>query len=258
MNIGHAFGKMNRNGLARFQGGILILSAMLFLCVPAAAQESDNNWQVTLMPFLMGSSIDGTATVRGQKVEVDRAASDILANLKFGSMIMGMARKGDWGIGADAVWMDLDAGGDATPPADLTFRQGIFSFYGLRRLGPAVDLTFGARINFLKARLDMEGPSEARYRQNKTWVDPVVGLCLHTLDDAPTQFQIYSEIGGFNTGSRYTWRVFPTVSFHLSSNSSLSLGYRWLYTDYEDGRGSTEFHYKMLVQGPLAGLILRF
>ena len=64
-----------------------------------------------------------------------------------------VARKGNWGFGADAIWMAL---GTTVRNTNVDFNQGAFAFYGLRRLGPAADLTFGMRVNTLQGELDVQ------------------------------------------------------------------------------------------------------
>ena len=69
------------------------------------------------------------------------SASDIFDNLQFGAMGLVIARKGNWGVGGDAIWMALGANGTAPGPLGITasadMSQGAFAFYGLRRSLPA-------------------------------------------------------------------------------------------------------------------------
>ena len=109
---------------------------------PAQAQApAGDSWKVTVMPYLMGASMNGTTAVAGQEVNVDMSASDIFSNLQFGAMGIVVARKGNWGVGGDAIWMALGANGTAPGPLGITgsadMSQGAFAFYGLRRLAPA-------------------------------------------------------------------------------------------------------------------------
>ena len=81
------------------------------------------------------------------------SASDIFSNLQFGAMGLVVARKGNWGVGADAIWMALGA---TVRETNVDFNQGAFAFYGLRRLAPAADLTFGLRVNTLQGNLEFK------------------------------------------------------------------------------------------------------
>lgn len=221
---------------------------------PAAAQPASDEWQVLVAPYLMGAAMSGATTVRGLTVDVDASASDIFSNLQFGAMGLMVARKGSWGFGTDLIWMAL---GTTVRETNVDVNQGAFAFYGLRRLGPAADVTFGLRVNTLQAKLTFKGPDVTR-SQDKTWVDPITGITLRTPAGRRAQLRVYSEIGGFGAGSDFTWQVFPTASLRLSEKASLELGYRWLDVDYATGEGNGQFRYDVLTQGPVAGFSFRF
>jgi hypothetical protein len=221
---------------------------------PVHAQPASDEWQVFVAPYLMGAAMSGTTTVRGSELELDLSASDIFSNLEFGAMGLVVARKGNWGFGSDLIWMAL---GTTVRDTDVDFNQGAFAFYGLRGLGPAADVTFGARINTLQGALEFKGPA-IEVSQDMTWVDPIAGLTLRTAAGRPLQLRVYSEIGGFGLGSDFTWQVFPTVGVRLTRSVSLELGYRWLDLDYATGEGVNQFRYDVLTQGPVIGVGFRF
>jgi hypothetical protein len=66
----------------------------------------------TIAPYAFGSSLDGTLAVRGRDAEVDLSASDLLDQLELGFMGMAVARKGDWGVVGDALWVELGQNAD--------------------------------------------------------------------------------------------------------------------------------------------------
>ena len=221
---------------------------------PAAAQAPRDEWEVTVAPYFMGAGMSGTTTVRGRDVDVDVSASDIFSNLQFGAMGVVVARKGNWGLGADAIWMAL---GTTVRNTNVDFNQGAFAFYGLRRLGSAADLTLGLRVNTLQGKLEFKTLG-ADVSQDKTWVDPLVGLTLRSPGEHRVRLQVYTEIGGFGAGSDFEWQVFPTLGFKLTDRLSLEAGYRWLDMDYSTGAANERFGYDMLTQGPVGGLAFRF
>jgi hypothetical protein len=221
---------------------------------PASAQSAPDQWNVFVAPYLMGAAMNGTTTLRGAPVDVDASASDVFANLQFGAMGIAVARKGAWGFGTDLIWMALGATvGDTT----VDVNQGAFAFYGLRRLSPAVDLTFGLRVNTLQGELTFTGADVTR-SQDQTWVDPIVGANFRTPPGGRVQFRLYTEIGGFGAGSDFTWQAFPSLSVHLTKTASLEFGYRWLELDHATGEGNDQFKYDVLTQGPVVGLGFQF
>jgi len=243
----------------------LLLLLALIAPPPAAAQSpAGDTWKVTIEPYILGASMGGTTTVRGEEITVDMSASDIFSNLQFGAMGIVVARKGDWGFGGDAIWMALGANGTTPGPVGVTgsadMSQGAFAFYGLRRLAPYADLFFGGRINYLSANLRINGPLNVRSVDgSKTWFDPIVGLQLKTPDTGRRwHAQVYTEIGGFGAGSTFTWQVFPTFGVNLAKWVSLDFGYRWLDIDYSSGEDETLFKWDVLTQGPVVGFGFRF
>ena len=246
---------------------VVALVVFLSACTASAAMAQSpagDSWRVTVMPYLMGASMGGTSAVAGQELVVDMSASDVFSNLQFGAMGIVVARKGDWGVGGDAIWMSLGANGTAPGPLGITgsadMSQGAFAFYGLRRLAPSADVFFGGRINYLSTNLRINAPLQVRSVDgSKTWFDPIVGLQLRTPDTGKRwHAQVYTEIGGFGVGSTFSWQVFPTIGINLSERASLELGYRWLDLDYSTGEGLTLFKYNVLTQGPVAGFRFQF
>jgi hypothetical protein len=243
----------------------LVVSLALMAGAPAAAQaQAPDAWKVTVAPYLMGAAMSGTVAVAGQELDVDMSASDIFSNLQFGAMGLVVARKGNWGVGGDAIWMSLGANGTAPGPLGVTgsadMSQGAFAVYGLRRLAPYADLFFGGRINYLSSNLRINAPLQVRSVDgSKTWFDPMVGLQLRTPENGKRwHAQVYTEIGGFSVGSCLAWQIFPTVGVNLSKNASLEFGYRWLDLDYASGEDATLFKYDVLTQGPVVGVAFRF
>jgi hypothetical protein len=248
------------------------IRVLAFVCVlalaaaaPVAAQApSSDTWTVTVAPYLMGAAMKGTVAVAGQEATLDMSASDIFSNLQFGAMGLVVARKGNWGVGGDAIWMALGANGTAPGPVGVTatadMSQGAFAFYGLRRLAPSADLFFGGRVNYLSTNLRINGPLQVRSVDgSKTWFDPIVGLQLHTPASGKRwHAQVYSEIGGFGVGSTFSWQVFPTIGVRLTERASVEFGYRWLDIDYSTGENTTLFKYDVLTQGPVMGFGFRF
>jgi hypothetical protein len=221
---------------------------------PAAAQAPSDEWEVTVAPYFMGAAMSGTTTVRGRAVDVDLSASDIFSNLQFGAMGFVVARKGNWGLGADAIWMAL---GTTVRNTNVDFNQGAFAFYGLRRLGSAADLTLGLRVNTLQGKLTFKTVGED-LSQDKTWVDPLAGLTLRSPRERRLHAQVYTEIGGFGAGSDFTWQIFPSLGVKLGDRVSLEGGYRWIDIDYSTGDGRERFAYDVLTQGPVVGFAFRF
>jgi len=235
----------------------LLLLLMMSASAASAQDPTSDTWNVTVTPYLMGASMSGTTGIAGREATIDASAHDIFSHLQFGAMGVIAARKGAWGVGGDFIWMALGTTTE-NPPANIDPNQGAFAFYGLRRLSPNAEFTFGARWNILQARIGFKGPAETALEQTKQWVDPIVGLNLRTAGAGRLHARLYTEVGGFGVGSKVTWQVFPAIGFDVGKVVAVDLGYRWLDLDYESGEALTAFKYDVLTQGPVIGFVFRF
>ena len=238
--------------------GVLLWAAVVLVAsgawTPAAAQAPSDEWDVLVAPYFMGAAMSGTTAVRGREVDVDVSASDIFSNLQFGAMGLVVARKGNWGFGADAIWMAL---GTTVRNTNVDFNQGAFAFYGLRRLGSAADLTLGHAREHAAGQPGVQD-ARRRGRPGQDLGRPARGPHPAHAGEHRVQARVYTEIGGFGVGSDFTWQIFPTVGYKFSDRFSLEVGYRWLDLDYSTGDGNERFAYDVLTQGPVGGLAFRF
>ena len=245
--------------LSWIAAAVVIVLANIGGMSPASAQTPapHDDWQWTIAPYLWGAAMDGTIVIQGLGAEADFSASEILDNLEFGTMAMLMARKGDWGIYGDAVYVALGVTTDM-PPADIDPTLGILTIQAVRRLNDVADLTFGARWNHLEAEIDFKPPISMRVDKAQDWLDPVVGVVLRTPGEHRWHVTLLADVGGFGVGSNLTWQLFPSIGWDMSKRSSFEIGYRLIKTDYDTGSGATRFEYDMLYQGPAAGLRFEF
>jgi hypothetical protein len=247
---------------ARTLRAALALAAAALCAAPALAQSpasppAGDGWEIAVAPYLMGASIDGSTLIKGQSLDVDVSASDIFDHLDLGIMGMAAARKGNWGVVADAVYVSLDVASEM-PPADFEPRIALFSLQGVRRISDYADVTLGARWNHLNAVIDLKAPVPMRLERSRNWVDPVVGVVLRTAGESRVHATLIADIGGFGLGSDLTWQVFPTVGVRLARWASLEAGWRFLGVDYQTGEGADRFEYDVLYQGPVVGFAFRF
>ena len=256
---------MTRN--ASYPRRSLVAAALLtsLLAVrPAAAQSptappTGDDWECTLAAYLMGASLSGNAVVKGRENSVDISSSDIFEHLDFGFMGMAAARKGNWGVYGDAVFVALSVDGAVPPgiPAEFKPTIALYSLSGVRRLSPWADATLGVRWNHVKGELAVP-VAAVNVEKTRDWFDPVAGVVLRTPGTGRFHGTLMADVGGFGVGSDLTWQVFPFVGVSLGKKLSFEAGYRWLKTDYKTGEGADRFEYDILYQGPVGGLTFKF
>ena len=237
------------------RAAVVLLATVLLESGSSRAQ--DDGWQITVAPYAFGASLDGSLAVRGREVGVDLTASDLVDRLELGFMGMAAARKGDWGLTGDVLWVAL---GDSVqmPPADIDTDLTIVTVQGIRRLGPAADLTFGARCQQVRGEIALGSPFDLEVERTRDWVDPVVGLVLRTPVQRRWHAMLIADVGGFGAGSELTWQALPTIGFDLTDRASIELGWRVIDTDYENGDGAERFAWNVRLQGPAIGFAFRF
>ena len=178
---------------------VVIVAFTLVAFAPAVTAEekpAESGWEFHVAPYLWAISMNGSATVKGVKADVDLSFSDIWDELNFALMLEYEARKGNWGLWGNTIYANLGDNNVSGPlgltnidPTVNAFWQGLGGFY---RLGtwdladaPAkkspivtVDTYFGARYTYLDLKLDFDGVFQGRINDvsdNKSWVEPLLG-----------------------------------------------------------------------------------
>jgi hypothetical protein len=233
--------------------------------VHAAEDPYDGHWHFTLIPYLWLPGIDA-----GLRFDTPSGGSDvsvkpggILSNLNFGFMVAGEARKGNWSINTDFIYLSLsdeDAvvktvtgpGGIVEVPIDVGSQVGLKGFIWtlapgytvLRGAGGSLDLLVGFRDAQLKPSLEWQfsGPlasfpfAEAGSvsRTVVIW-DAIIGAKgrINLADNGKWFIPYYVDIG---TGSStFTAQGLVGIGYAFEWGD-VHLDYRALYYDTEDNR----------------------
>ena len=234
---------------------IAIIAVVCFAGVVAAQTQTtvpadDSNphtsapeeWEFSVTPYAFLPRLKGTVGVVGQTAEVNASFSDIFRNLNFAAMGTFEARKRNWVVLVDGMYMSL-SGQKITPSPffsdiDVEVKEVIVTpqvgYRAVRTERGAIDLLAGARIWHVNSHLtfqprilplvDVEG--------SRNWVDPIVGARgIATL--SPRTFVTGEfDAGGFGVGSDFTGQVFGGIGFQLKPRVALIGGYRYLRVDY--------------------------
>jgi hypothetical protein len=258
----------------------LALAAGLYgagIAAPEAAEPFvSDEWHFQVTPYLWALALDGDVTVKGVKTSPSVSFKDIFDNLDYALMLESEARKGRFGIYANAIYASLSSKDDVS---GVRLRVGADTSWvgagGFYRLGPfalapdkgpsgpqlVVDPYAGARFTYLNTELRIRdgGPQGS---QDKTWVDPIFGV--RTIWQLTPKWSVTAlgDIGGFGVGSEFTWQAAGTVGYTFGllgeDNAKVMAGYRALYQDYEDGHGANEFKWDMTLHGPMLALAIGF
>jgi hypothetical protein len=236
---------------------LLILASALVAPALPAAEPSPWSGEASLNLFLAGMS--GDVAAKGVPADVDASFGDIFQNLDACLAGRFTAVHGRWVLSAEFSYLRLKATATRPATASVQFEQWLLEPTVGWRVGPSAQVFAGARYNGIDSEVRTNGPLALSAHGTQGWWDPIVGATFSLpLSGEKLTLDGRCDIGGFGAGSDLTWQVFPTLNWRFASWGSAQLGYRWLGTDYETGRGTSRFVYDVVAQGPQLGFSLHF
>ncbi len=256
-------------------GVIAALCLVVFGVCPALAQtessESQDQWQYSGAIYLWGADIGGH-TIRGSEVEV--GFSDLLDNLEMAFMGAFAARKNDWSILTDVIYLDLGVSNTTdltvmvgpipvpvTTSTDLDLTGWVLHFaggYELYSEGKSrLDLIGGVRYLDLDMDLFLGlqslGPGQSRtISDSLTAWDGIVGLKGHASLGERWFLPYYVDVGAGD--SELTWQATAGIGFRAGRVWDLALVYRHLEWDLDSTRLIDDINFS----GPTLGVIFRW
>ena len=252
----------------RWAGVLVFLGVFLFLAGQAGAQsETGDQWSFSITPYSWLSKIEGRMATLPPlpSSNVDLDAGDILKNLDLAAMAVFELRKGRWGAFGDIAYSRLST--DANSPFGLLYSginvestTFIFTFGGSYRAiskpGGSLDILVGGRYWSIDTELELQGlilPNRIQ-KHSEDWLDPLVGVKGRVNLGSGFFLSGWGNVGGFGTGSKFSYDVYGGLGYEFNNTVALTLGYRALYVDYEHDR----FLYEVTQHGPVLGLSFKF
>lgn len=214
-----------------------------------------DRWRFTFIPYLWTANISGNAKVRGFKADVDMSFSDIWDDLDYGLMFAFEARKEDWGLWLDTVYMVLSDDTSVGPiNAEWRLRHGYIEGAAFHSLDEerTLDGYVGVRRYVMKAELDLQpGPSP---EVDEHWTDVIVGVRKRWQLDPRWSFVLRGDMGGFGIGgdtSDGTYSIQARTRYAMTEMTTWSFGYRYLVVEYDEAAPTYEqdLRYQAIVTG---------
>jgi hypothetical protein len=248
-----------------------------------AADKTPSKWEFEFMPYGWLAGTFGSATVKGNTVQVKATFSDLYGLLEDGNAFAGM---GYLAVSYDRFSFFTDSmGGYAevavnetipTQLCNLTIRarnkaRFVIADFGVGyRLGQwslprlkrplTLGVYAGSRYMHIASRLNATGgvvggvERSANVKDTFDWADPMIGVrwSLPVLDSVSVDFR--GDIGGFGASSDLIWGLVGGAKYWLpwtpmSLNPYLSAGYRIVGFD----RGSSADNVNLQMRGPFVG-----
>lgn len=231
---------------------------------PAVDAAYSDEWKFSVSPYLWAPALSGKITHgRLPAVDFDASFDKIFDNLDFAAMLMGDARKGRYSIFGDLLYVKVGAQGD-TPRGLLATSADVKneSFTGMIGAGYSVldrsehslDVVGGLRVWSVDTDLRFKGRlgDTRKYSDSATWVDAMVGVRGTYNFHSKAYLTGWGMIGA--GGAQADWDLGLGVGYNFNKSISATVGYRAMGVDYE----RNGFKYDVVLQGPIAGLTIRF
>jgi hypothetical protein len=263
------------------------LLALLLALVPAAALAQDQ-WTFTLTPYVWLPSVNGKLKYdippgAGGAPEVDTGPNNYLENLSAVLMLAGDARKGDWSIFSDFIYLKFDkeksnvnsinfGGSRVATSADVSTQSSLKGYVFtlgsgytmLRSPRGTLDLIGGLRYFHIEASSDWQlaatvagpgggqtFPAAGNVSRSTDLLDGIIGVRGRLRwGDTPWYTPYYLDVGG---GSSKTWQGVLGIGYGFKWGELL-LAYRTLYYDQGDDKLLQNFRFS----GPALGATFRF
>jgi len=214
---------------------------------PAVTPMPPVGWTFQATLYGWATALNGDIGVKHlPPANVDVSAWDAITHLDGAVMGSFLAKNGDWTILTDLVWAQISdkAGvGRNVAQADFSETQIVASaLVGYRLpigLPENVELsgTVGLRYQHLSADIGISPslvPITISREGTQDWVDPTIGLSLQYKINDRWFLNALADVGGFGVGSKFTAQGFASVGYMWTPSVSTALGYRAIYTDYEN------------------------
>ena len=231
--------------------------------INGALAQSESTWSNQGMVYLLGPTLDGTAGAGPIDTDVDMSTSDTFDTIDKGFLGMYRGEGEHWGVLLDVVYMDLKAdaeGSRGVLSGALDLEQTLAIASLTYRVSDSLQVMGGALYADVSTELVITGPGD-RVNQasvGEDWVDPIVGVLYETPIGSSWLFSGSAQVGGFGVSSDLVMVLGGAFSYRFNHWASLSLGYRYLDFDYEDGDGADRFKFDMKEHGPLIGFRFDF
>lgn len=257
-------------GVRSMKPGSLLgaLAAVALSVAPAAAQapaRASDEWTFTLSPYVWFSGLGGEVTLPRGSESFNADFGDIFDTLKFSFMGIAEARRQNFSLLLDIMYLNLQQGipvpgagaySGGSSRVKTTQASAIGLFTVLEQPSARLELGGGVRAWWLNSEINLDPglmPGQS-VDQSTNWVDPLIAARASVRLNDRLSLTGYGDIGGFGVGSEFTWQAIATLDWRVSERFSTSIGYRWIQIDYDSGRANIGLD----MSGPIIGASFRF
>jgi hypothetical protein len=240
----------------------LVSAAAALALMPVAAQAEDWEYSAAIYGWGPDTGIDVSTPVG--EISGELSFADAWEALDLALMGAFTAQSGRLGFILDGMVLKL-SDNRATPGvlgftgAELSSDVRIINAYVTWQLVEygtgRLDVVGGARFYNTESNVTLTGGAgPAAFTISDDWVDPVLGMRYRTDFNERWYGSLFADVGGFGTGSEFTWQGVVLVGYRFSDSFSIEGGYRVLQSDRIEANGEIDID----MSGPVIGARWRF
>lgn len=220
--------------------------------------DMGNKWHFVLTPYIWLPSIGGSLRFSlpgGGEADTSTGPSNYLQNLRFAAMLQGEARKGDWSIFGDAIYLNFGSNSSAistkgssifaretTSSAETSLKGALIQLGGgytvLQLPRASLDAIVGIRYLYVGSTLNASfqanfggpGPGlnpQINVSQHEDIYDGFIGVRgrISLTEDGRWYLPYYVDIGTGTTD--FTWQAVAGIAYGMKWGD-VALTYRYL------------------------------
>ena len=244
-------------------------------------------WHYELTPYFWMTSIYSTKEIGPVSFENDTRFKDIFENLDYAIPIHFEFGKDDWTVITDFLYVKDQVDKDAQytifekiPEKSTIYFSADYTVTKLQceALGAytvkksldknsswKIDVLLGARYTSQENSLELKEGSVLDtldffpYSHTEQYLDPLIGAAYTLNFCNKWKFYFRGDIGGFSVGSNFTSNLIADISYQVFQFMDVNLAYRWLYTNYDNGKTGLEYYSNKSNEiGPIISLTFKW
>ncbi len=195
---------------------------------------------------------------------VDVGIDDILPTIDMIFTSTLEMRKRRLGFILDGMYMKMSVDGETPGPllndinisVEQVLVDGLVTYRMFENKSARLELLAGARYNYQANEVAFtlfDGTPHALSAIN-SWVDPFIGIQGRYQLAEKWYASARVDYGGFGVSSNSTYNLFGVIGYQIKRRASIELGYRYLYTDYNQGG----FVFDVATKGAFVGFRVDF
>lgn len=237
------------------------VSVLVSLAGSALAQSSANtgasretvqatagdSWTWRVAPYLWAAGIDGTVTTGATEVDFEVDFGDIWDNLESAGLLVVEARRDQFSVVADVVYLGLDLDGE-TPggaDADADVDTTILQLVGLYRVAPTSPYEVGLGMRYFSMDTELEVGVISADSDHSSFDGFAAGRASWPFAGR-WNMTLYGDVGAGD--SDLTWQGSALLGYRVS-NWGLGVGYRAIDYDFEEGNDELDLTLEGLLFG---------